>query len=436
MRLSFQARVLTAAVASAVVAGLLVIGAFVGMFHRTMSRPGDWTVQPEELAACEASPEGWSRRVMDIADQVPYQADGRSRVPGEAPLPDDVVEEVRQDGYAVATIDGERVEIKQIATSGPCALVSLRLRPPRGPRQEIGTGVLVAAAAVLLAATLAAMTLVVWPVLRRVDALREAAGRVGASGYVSAGDDVGDAISGIGAVLDASHERLTDLEADLRGRQDALEQHMAEIAHDLRTPLASMMLALQDASAETGAGTVARALADAESMSGLIDNLHQGSRLRRGADIATGTCDLSDLVARLGVRFSALAKLRGVQVDVAIPDGRVCVKGAPSPIERALANLIHNAVLHRDRGGHVAILLEVTRGQFEVIVVDDGPGMPSDVAFDLASPTFRTDTPRSRNAGLGLVITREVVARLGWRIRFEREEPRGTRCTLAGPTLT
>lgn len=433
MKLSFQARVLAAAIGSVVLAGLLVIGGFSAMFHTTMRRAGDWTLPPDEQAACEADPAAWSRRVVDIAVQIPYQPDGRSVVPGEPPLPDDIVAQVREHGYAVSAIDGERVEVKQITDHGPCAWLSLRLRPPRGTREEIGTGMLIVAAGALLAAALGAMTFVVWPVLRRVDALRVSAERVGAVGYAPAADDVGDAISGIGAVLDASHERLTALEADLRARQGALEQHMAEIAHDLRTPLASMLLALQDASAETGAGTVSRALADAESMSALIDNLHQGSRLRRGADVTDGTCDLRDLVGRLGVRFAALARLRGVQVEVAVPDAPVWVRGAPSPVERALANLMHNAVTHGDPGGHAAIVLEATPDRFEVLVIDDGPGMPDDVTFALDAPTFRVDTARSRSTGLGLVITREIADRLGWEIRFEDEQPRGVRVTVVGP---
>lgn len=433
MRLSFQARVIATAIGSMLLSGALVIGAFGYGHHTMMHRAGDWSVSDEQLELCRANPAEWTRQVADIADVYAYDRDGRPSAPGVRPLTTELVAAVRRDGVGVDVIDGHRMEVKRFSDDGACAWVSLQLRPPPGFVGDLRTGVVAGAAVALLLVLLGAMTFVVWPVLRRVDALRDAAERVGEGGYAPVSDDVGDAISGIGAVLDASHARVTGLEADLRARQGALEQHLAEIAHDLRTPLASMLLALQEASAETGAVTVSRALADAESMSALVDNLHQGSRLRRGSDVADGVTDLREVVSRLGLRFTALARLRDITVEVSVPDEPVLVRGAPTFVERALANLVHNAVAHGEPGGHVAFVLEADTAGFEVVVVDDGPGPQDGAGFDLGSPTFRTDTARMRSNGLGLVITREVVARLGWSLQFEPEEPRGLRVVVRGP---
>lgn len=206
---------------------------------------------------------------------------------------------------------------------------------------------------------------------------------------------------------------------------------MAEVAHDLRTPLASLVLAVQDL-VPLGVPAVGRALDDAEYVNALVDNLHQGTLLRRGLESAGGVVDLCEIVQRLEARFAALGALRGVEVAASFPERPVMTAGAPALAERAIANLVHNAVRHGREGGHVAVVLEHHGARFVLTVADDGPGIERDQLASLQEATFRGDAARPRSGGLGLAVTLEVARRLGWEVRFEAGEASGLRVVVSG----
>ena len=119
---------------------------------------------------------------------------------------------------------------------------------------------------------------------------------------------------------------------------------------------------------------------------------------------------------------------------VAHPEQPTPVRCSPAFAERALANLIHNAIDHGSEGGNVAVLLESSGGRFSLAVMDDGPGVPDAQLADLSAATFRTDMARQRSTGLGLAITNEVARRAGWTIRYSRMEPTGLRVHIEGDT--
>ena len=97
----------------------------------------------------------------------------------------------------------------------------------------------------------------------------------------------------------------------------------------------------------------------------------------------------------------------------------------PALAERAVSNLVQNAVEHNLEGGHVAIKLAVLDEgkRFQVLVVDDGPGMPSEIMASLQSESFILDDARSRGPGMGMLITHEVARRAGWSVHYSQMEP-------------
>ncbi|TKD12411.1 sensor histidine kinase [Polyangium fumosum] len=168
-------------------------------------------------------------------------------------------------------------------------------------------------------------------------------------------------------------------------------------------------------------------------MNALVDNLHQGTLLRRGLESsAAGVVDLCEIVQRLEARFAALGALRGVEVAASFPERPVITSGAPALAERAIANLVHNAVRHGRHGGHVAVILEREGDTFELTVADDGPGIGRDQLASLQEATFGGDEARPRSGGLGLTVTLEAARRLGWEVRFEAGEAPGLRVVVAG----
>jgi signal transduction histidine kinase len=270
--------------------------------------------------------------------------------------------------------------------------------------------------------------LTVSPLLRRIERLRGAATRVGGADYPQADDAVRDALSEIGAGLDKSHARIEADRAELVARHEALEQYLAEIAHDLRTPLGSLLLAVQEVRAESRAPAANRALADAAYVAALVENLHQAARIRHGLDAREGETDLRDLALRLEVRFRALGDAVGVEVAAAVPDEPLVVRCTPVLAERAVANLLQNAITHGAK--HVALSVSRQGAGFVLTVADDGPGVASPA--DLALRTFTASSERPRDPGLGLAITNEIARRAGFAIAYARGPEGGLEVTLTG----
>ena len=110
----------------------------------------------------------------------------------------------------------------------------------------------------------------------------------------------------------------------------------------------------------------------------------------------------------------------------------------PTLAERAVANLIQNAVEHNQEGGHVAITLEVLDGgeRFQLLVIDDGEGMPSETLASLHSDSFILDDARPRGPGMGMLITQEIARRAGWSVHYTQLIPKGLEVRLEGPVMS
>ncbi|MCB9689896.1 MAG: HAMP domain-containing histidine kinase [Alphaproteobacteria bacterium] len=427
-------RIVASAVVSVVLAvGLLVLGVF-------LARPTirDATVQSlmstVDLEECAASPETWGARAGTLTIHA-YAPDGRSSNPDAPPLEPNLREGALREGHLVREGGEPTVAVVPMAPSGPCALVRLRFHPPGPAAFDSVVGVLgLATVAGMLLAGAGTFWFVVLPLRQRVEELSEAAGGVGGDGFV-APDQADDALGHIAEVLASSHARIVETRTALEQRNRALQEHLAGIAHDLRTPLSSMQLALEAMAGEAEGGLqreARRALADVVYLAALVDNLHQGARLRHDVDVSDGVVDLVDLAARLERRFAIVGRHADVEVGALLPDGEVRVACAPALAERAIANLVQNAVEHHRGAGNVAILLTATEDRFELCVEDDGPGLPPEVRASLEAEGLLTDEARPRGPGLGMLITAEIARRAGWTLTYEALEPTGVRARLTG----
>jgi signal transduction histidine kinase len=224
-------------------------------------------------------------------------------------------------------------------------------------------------------------------------------------------------------------------------RRAELQRHLADVAHDLKTPISSLHIAIEQAidgnkDAEVGA-LLSSALDDTVYLAALTSNLRLASEMREGWDpSATGTrVDLTEVVDRVVARARFFAKRKGIVLESAVPDGPTRAGCDPVAAEQAISNVVENAVTHGESGEHVAVLLERRGEGFSLTVVDDGPGVPDSELPRLGERTFRSDDARQRDprgSGLGLAITSEVCTRCGWALVFDREKPRGLRVTITG----
>lgn len=278
--------------------------------------------------------------------------------------------------------------------------------------------------------------------------------RAADSGYASAGDPEVDDIGQLSLLLDQAHARIAADAKSAAERQKALEQHLANVAHELRTPLASLQLTIEqlskstertlerlsDASITPSSEHVRNAIDDGVYMGALIGNLYLASQLQDGADPLAGDprVNLCALVEQVTRRFALLGRARAIEVHCSRPDAAIWARCNPAMAEHVLANLVHNAVAYGDEGGHVAVLLTSADDRFTLQVVDDGPGVPPQELQKIGARTFRGDAARRRDSqgsGLGLAITSEVCRRADFTLQFAIEEPRGLRVTVTGALL-
>jgi signal transduction histidine kinase len=259
---------------------------------------------------------------------------------------------------------------------------------------------------------------------RRVSAatrlLLSAVREVGRSGDYRTPDAVLPAeLAGLSAELQAAHGRL----AEARRRERALEASRRElvawVSHDLRTPLAglrAMAEALEDRIVADPA-TVARyhtqIRRETDQLTVMIDDLFELSRIHAGAlRLTRQVIGLDDLIGEVLVSAEPLARAEGVRLRgwsaQALP---VCVDAAE--VERALRNLVINAIRHTPSDGTIEVLGDREMGMAKVRVSDSCGGIPAEHlprVFDVAFRGESARTPgRGEGAGLGLSIARGII---------------------------
>jgi signal transduction histidine kinase len=213
--------------------------------------------------------------------------------------------------------------------------------------------------------------------------------------------------------------------AETRERERALESARRElvswVSHDLRTPLAglrAMSEALEDGVVDDPQLYYKQIAASADRLSGMVDDLFDLSRIQAGAfSRDTEHVALDDIVSDCVAALRPLAAARGVELRGGSAGGPAVAGNAPE-LNRALTNLIANAIRHTRHDGSVVVSVSVTRGEqplAEVTVSDECGGIPSEDLDRVFEVGFRGEAARTPHAddkargGLGLAITRGIV---------------------------
>lgn len=293
-----------------------------------------------------------------------------------------------------------------------------------------------------------------WLVVRRIS---RASRRVGAGLLQLVSDSAGNtsvvadgpaetdaAPRELALVLDDLAETRRTL-AESRARERAAEQARQELvsfmSHDLRTPLAGLR-ALSEGLEDGVIADVPRAMAHLRAtvarMSVLVDDLFALSRVQGITEAKPQTMvSLTELISDVASESAATARTQGVRLEVDLPENdRLAVLGSADDLARALSNLATNAIRHTDPG--LVVQLEGRRaddGHVRVSVSDGCGGIPESSLTRVFDTGWRGTPSRSGDdggAGLGLAIARAVVESHGGEISV-RNVAGGCRFEVALP---
>ena len=211
----------------------------------------------------------------------------------------------------------------------------------------------------------------------------------------------------------------------VRMRDDVL----AIVSHDLRSPLATILMEVERLPPEPGLRRPASAIGQAaRRMNRLIGDLLDASAINAGAlRLDVDHHDLDDLVGEAVSMFRVQAELRGLHLISELAAPGVRVRCDRDRIVQVLSNLIGNAVKFTPAGGTVTVAASPAGdGMLVVEVRDTGPGIPAEQLPRLFQKYWRAHTDRT-GAGLGLFIARGILAAHGTKLSVETEVGKGSR---------
>ena len=226
-----------------------------------------------------------------------------------------------------------------------------------------------------------------------------------------------------------------------RRRVDAMRtDFVANISHELKTPVGALAVLAEALADEADIDVVRRVsermVAESHRVARTIDDLMELSRIELGEESVRDTVDVLDVVSGAIDRTAALAEARDMHIAVLdLPDA-VAVVGDRRQLISALGNLVENAVKYSEPGGQVQIRVRV-EGEFaELMVADQGIGIPAADHDRIFERFYRVDKGRSRDTGgtgLGLAIVRHVATNHGGEVLVSSSEGEGSTFVIRLP---
>jgi two-component system heavy metal sensor histidine kinase CusS len=216
-----------------------------------------------------------------------------------------------------------------------------------------------------------------------------------------------------------------------------LSQFSADLAHELRTPIANIIGEAQvaltrDRTAAEYRETIESTVGECERLSRIVDNLLFVARADAEREpIARKQFDARAAVEKIAAFYQTIADDRHVTIRCS---GEAQIHADPDLFERAVGNLLDNALRFTPENGSIHIALSKGDADFEVAVSDNGSGISPEHLPRVFDRFYRADSSRgSDGAGLGLALVKSIVDLHGGSVGIQSEAGRGTTVTLRFP---
>jgi signal transduction histidine kinase len=227
--------------------------------------------------------------------------------------------------------------------------------------------------------------------------------------------------------------RIAEQWRELTAQDQQRRELVANISHDLRTPLTSLHGYLETLRLKANVLSVAErqryldiAIGQSRKVGRLAQELFELARLECGVvKPEKERFSLAELLQDVFQKFELSAEAKRLRLDLEIDPDLPVVTADLGMIERVLTNLLDNAIRHTPADGRIEVRLRRAGGAVEVQVRDSGPGVPESLRANLFTrPSFRTGGPHPAG-GLGLVIVQRILQLHGSDIRLVQQPESG-----------
>jgi signal transduction histidine kinase len=235
-------------------------------------------------------------------------------------------------------------------------------------------------------------------------------------------------------------EAFNSMAADLEYTEQLRRNMVADVAHELRTPLSNIqgyLEAIRDGMIEADATVIHSLGEEASLLSRLVNELQELSLAEAGElKLVYQAEDVGNLVKQAVAPWESQMAAKGISLSVDLPDNLPLVNIDWQRVNQVFHNLLENAVAHTAEGGSINVAASAEGKWVEVNVADTGEGIPAKDLPYIFERFYRVDKSRARatgGSGLGLTIAKRLVEAHGGTMTVQSELGEGSRFSFTVP---
>jgi len=234
-------------------------------------------------------------------------------------------------------------------------------------------------------------------------------------------------------------ESFNRMSAEVKLTQQSQRDFLANVSHDLKTPLTSIQgysQAIIDGTAKDPTHAAEIIHDEASRLNRMVIELTDLARIQAGRlSMRAAAVDLSQITGVVTQRLKLVAQNKGIGLVSDTPRTPE-IAGDGDRLVQVIHNLVDNAIKYTPPGGTVRVQTRVNRNGVEVIIADSGPGIPQHDLPRIFERFYQVDKARgpSRGTGLGLAIVNEIVRAHGGQIDVQSAPGQGTTFTVWFPS--
>jgi signal transduction histidine kinase len=235
-------------------------------------------------------------------------------------------------------------------------------------------------------------------------------------------------------------QAFNSMAGDLEYAEQLRRNMVADVAHELRTPLSNIqgyLEAIRDGMVEPDAAAIRSLNEETALLSRLVNELQELSLAEAGElKLVYQAEDIADLIKKAATSWQPQVTAGEISLSVEVPDGLPAVNIDWQRVNEVLYNILENAVAHTRKGGSVKVAASHKGKWVEVSVSDTGEGIPAEDLPNIFERFYRVDKSRARatgGSGLGLTIAKRLIEAHGGTIAVQSKLGEGSRFSFTLP---